>query len=104
VVRGIAQQHTHSPAGDISHGFPAPRPLVGGPDHLVFLPEDKFTHSPRVQCADSIQLAARAILTVVVSLEAKLEAVLVFFHLWSPDSGEEFNSKSARNQRQNKKR
>ena len=36
VVRGITQQHTPSPAGDISHGFPAPRQLVGGPCQFVF--------------------------------------------------------------------
>ena len=45
VLRGNTPQHTLSPAGDISHGFPAPRPSVGEPDHLVFLLEGKSVRS-----------------------------------------------------------
>jgi hypothetical protein len=104
VVRGNSQQQTHSPAGDISHGFPAPRPWVGGPDHLVFLPEDKFVNNRRARWADSSRVPQHSTLGVVVRLEAKFESVFVLMAQTAQGGGVEFDSESASNQRQHKKR
>jgi hypothetical protein len=104
VVRGNPQQQTRSPAEDISHGFPAPRPWVEGPDHLVFLPEDKFVHSRQARRADSSRFPQHSTLGVVVRFEAKSETVFVLIAQTARGCGAEFHSKSASNQRQHNKR
>jgi hypothetical protein len=104
VARGNPQPLTHSPAGDISHGFPAPQPWVGGPDHLVFLPEDKFVHDCQSRWADLNRLPPYSTLGVVVRLEAKVEAVFVLTPQSGQGGGVEFHGKSASNQRQYNKR
>ena len=104
MVRGNTQQQPHSPAGDVSHGFPAPRPSVRGPDHLVFLPEDKFVNSRQARWADSTRLSPRSALGVVIRLEAKVETVFVLLAQSAKGGGVEFHSKSASNQRQHNKR
>ena len=100
MLRGNTQQPTHSPAGDFSHGFPAPQPVVGVPDHLVFLVEDKFVHSHQAQRANSTQLLTRAVLGVVVRLEAQVVAVFVLIAQRSSGLAKDLQNKSTSNQRQ----
>jgi hypothetical protein len=92
MVRGNPQQQTHSPAGDVSHGFPAPRPSVGGPDHHVFLPEDKFVNSRQACWADSTWLSLWSVLGVVIRLETKVEAVFVLMTQSAKGGGVKFHS------------
>jgi len=100
VLRGNTQQPTHSPAEDFSHGFPAPQPLVGGPDHLFFLVEDKSVHSHHARRADSARHLPRAVLGVVVRLEAQVVAVFVLLAQRSSGFAKDLKNKSASNQRQ----
>ena len=104
VSRGITQQRTHSPAGDFSHGFPAPRHLVGGPDHLVFLAEDKSVHSRQPPPADSEQLLAPKVRGAGVCLGAQMGTVFTVIAGRGPGDGVELKCKSAGEQRQNTKR
>jgi hypothetical protein len=104
VSRGITQRRTHSPAGDFSHGFPAPRHPVGGPDHLVFLAEDKSVHSRRPAPAVSTQLFAQTVPATGLCLGAQVGTMLTLRVGRGPGSGVEFKGKSAGEQRQNTKR
>jgi hypothetical protein len=70
-----------------------------GPDHLVFLPEDKFIHSRQACRADSSRFPQHSTLGVVVRLEAKLITVFGLKAQRARGCGEEFHSKSASNQR-----
>ena len=100
MLRGNTQQPTHSPAEDFSHGFPAPQPLVRGPDHLVFLAEDKFVHSHHARLADSARRLPRAVLGVVVRLEAQVVTLFVLVAQRSSGLAKDLKNKSASNQRQ----
>jgi len=104
VSRGITQQRTHSPAGDFSHGFPAPRHLVGGPDHLVFPAEDKSVHSRQPAQAVSVQLLAPEVRGAGVCLGAQVGTVFTLIAERGPGDGVKFKGKSAGEQRQNTKR
>ena len=84
--------------------MPAPGPVMGVPDHFVFLPEDIFFHSHPGWWADLIRLPPRSTLGVVVRLEAELEAVLVWMGQVCEGGRIKLNSKSARSQRQHNKR
>ncbi len=75
-----------------------------GPDHIVFLPEDKFTHGRQARRADVTLPPTHLTLGVVVSLKAKLETVLVWMTQSAHGKGVEFHRKSATNQRQHNKR
>ena len=104
VLRGYTQQHTHSPAGDLSHGFPAPRHFVGGPDHLVFRAEDKSLHSRQPAGAFSAQLLAPEVRGAGLRLGAQVGTMFTLIAGWGPGGGVEFKCKSAGEQRQNTKR
>jgi hypothetical protein len=78
--------------------------MVGGPDHIVFLPEDKSNLSRRSRWADSTRLPAQALLGVMVRLAAQMETVFVLRARKGPGGGVEFKGQSASNQRYDTKR
>ena len=50
---------------------------VGGPDHLVFLPEDKFVHNRQAGRADSTRLLAWVVRGLMRRLDTQVETMLV---------------------------
>ena len=100
VVRGITQQHTPSPAGDTSHGFAAPRPLAGGPCHLVFPREDKSVQNCRAAWAGLTQHLLPGIRGLRRRFRPQMEAQLILIAQGRAGRGVDFKSQSASNQRQ----
>jgi hypothetical protein len=78
--------------------------MVGGPDHIVFLPEDKSNLSRRSRWADSTRLSVQALLGVRVRLAAQMETAFVLRARKGPSGGAEFKGQSASNQRYDTKR
>ena len=78
--------------------------MVGVPDHLVFLREDKSVLSRRSGRADLTGLPSWAPRGVVVRLSAQVETLFVVRAGEEPVGGVEFTIHPAGNQRQNTKR
>ena len=104
VTRGITQPQTRSPAGDLSHGFPAPRHPVAGPDHLVFRAEDKSVRSRRPVRAVSARSLAQVIRRPGLRLANKVRIGFTLGVRRGPVTGVEFKGVSAGEQRQDTKR
>jgi hypothetical protein len=64
--------------------------VVGEPDHLVFLPEDKFIHSYRTGLAGSARLHTGASLGAGRRFGARVETAFVLIAQRNPRGGVEF--------------
>jgi hypothetical protein len=78
--------------------------LVEGPDHFVFLPEDKSVHSRRSRWANSTRLPAQALIGAAVRFAAWVETVFVLRAQRGAAGGVEFKEQAACDQRYNTKR
>jgi hypothetical protein len=64
--------------------------MVREPDHLVFLPEDKFVHGDRAGQAGSTRFHTRAGLGAGRRFGARVETAFVLIAQWNPRGGIDF--------------